>query len=161
DSVILRDPSNGRLIHVLEQNYRNDPISQELLLSLNEGKTIDFVTKDRDGKDVIVQGKIIRSGYVPHYAAMSQYGQQYAMQQYGYAQASGQPIIEGNGKLQFSLPGMPVFPALGDDSILKPTLDWLLETDKPGAGNAELGYVTGGMSWQADYNIVAPEHSDV
>ena len=161
DSVILRDPSNGRLIHVLEQNYRNDPISQELLLSLNEGKTIDFVTKDRDGKDVTVQGKIIRSGYVPHYAAMSQYGQQYAMQQYGYAQSAGQPIIEVNGKLQFSLPGMPVFPALGDDSVLKPTLDWLLETDKPGEGNAELGYVTGGMSWQADYNVVAPEHSDL
>lgn len=32
DSVILRDP-NGRALQILEQNYRNDPISQELLLS--------------------------------------------------------------------------------------------------------------------------------
>ena len=31
DSVILRDPA-GRALQVLEQNYRNDPISQELLL---------------------------------------------------------------------------------------------------------------------------------
>ena len=31
DSVILRDPS-GRALQILEQSYRNDPISQELLL---------------------------------------------------------------------------------------------------------------------------------
>jgi len=162
DSVILRDPNGARQLQVLEQNYRNDPVSQELLLSLNEGKTIDFLTKDRDGKDVVVQGRIVRSGYVPHYAAMSQYGQNYAMQQYGYAQGgAGQPIIEVNGKLQFMLPGMPVFPALGDDSILKPTLDWQIETDKAGASPVELSYVTGGMSWQADYNIIAPENGDV
>jgi len=162
DSVILRDPTGARRLLVLEQNYRNDPVSQELLLSLNEGKTIDFVTKDREGKDVIIPGKIIRSGYMPHYAAMSQYGQQYAMQQYGYVQGgSGQPIIEVNGKLQFSLPGMPVFPALADDTILKPTLDWQIEADKAGSTPVELSYVTGGMRWEADYNIVAPENSDI
>ena len=42
DSVILRDPSGRHTLQILEQNYRNDPISQELLLSLCEGKTIDF-----------------------------------------------------------------------------------------------------------------------
>ncbi len=42
DSVILRDPA-GRALQVLEQNYRNDPISQELLLSFYEGKTIEFL----------------------------------------------------------------------------------------------------------------------
>jgi len=66
-----------------------------------------------------------------------------------------------DGKLQFALPGMPVFPALADDTILKPTLDWQIETDKPGQGPAELSYVTGGMTWQADYNVVAPENGDV
>src|SRR5262249_31005750 len=30
DSVILRDPA-GRALQILEQNYRNDPVSQELL----------------------------------------------------------------------------------------------------------------------------------
>ena len=162
DSVILRDPSGARRLEILEQNYRNDPVSQELLLSLNEGKTIEFLTKDKEGKDLLIPGKIIRSGYVPHYAAMSQYGQNYAMQQYGYAQGgSGQPIIEVNGMVQFSMPGMPIFPALADDTILKPTLDWQIQSDKPGKTSAELSYVTGGMRWQADYNIVAPEQGDV
>ena len=30
--------------------------------------------------------------------------------------------------LRFSLPGQPLFPALSGDSILKPTLSWLLRT---------------------------------
>ena len=42
DSVILRDPAGKHSLQILEQNYRNDPVSQELLLSLFEGKTIDF-----------------------------------------------------------------------------------------------------------------------
>src|SRR5438105_949168 len=29
DSVILRDPNGKRTLQILEQNYRNDPVSQE------------------------------------------------------------------------------------------------------------------------------------
>src|ERR1700676_3137874 len=42
DSVILRDPTGKHAVRVLEQNYRSDPISEPLLLSLYEGKTINF-----------------------------------------------------------------------------------------------------------------------
>jgi len=42
DSVMLRDPAGVQALQILEQNYRSDPISQELLLNLYEGKTIDF-----------------------------------------------------------------------------------------------------------------------
>jgi hypothetical protein len=61
DSVILRDP-HGRALQILEQNYRNDPISQELLLSFYEGKTIDFsVGRNPDGSDIKMKVKVIRS----------------------------------------------------------------------------------------------------
>ncbi|HEV2987525.1 MAG TPA: hypothetical protein VG759_03730, partial [Candidatus Angelobacter sp.] len=164
DSVILRDPTGHRTLQILEQNYRNDPVSQELLLSLNEGKTIDFRVQRVDAQgqahNEIVQGKIIRSGYVPHYSAMSQHDQQYYQQQTAYAAATSQSIIEVNGQLQFTLPGLPLFPTLGDNTILKPTLDWVLETDKPGASEGELSYITGGLSWHADYNVVAPPKGD-
>ena len=132
DSVILRDPAGVHSLQILEQDYRNDPVSQPLLLSLFEGKTIDFEnirTKDNTQVRELIPGKIIRSGYVPHGAAE-------------------QPIIEVNGKLQFSLPGQPLFPDLGDDTVLKPTMNWLLQTDKPGKFDAEVGYVTGGFTWQ-------------
>src|SRR5208282_4870330 len=145
DSVILRDPGGKHSLQLLEQNYRNDPVSQELLLSLFEGKTIDFERmrlKDNTQVRELIPGKIIRSGYVPS----------------GEAQ---QPIIEVDGKLQFSLPGQPLFPDLGDDTVLKPAFDWLLQSDKPGKFDAEVGYVTGGFDWSASYNLVSPEKGDV
>jgi hypothetical protein len=148
DSVILRDPA-GRALQVLEQNYRNDPISQELLLSFYEGKTIDFVTGRNLDKDVIARGKIVRSGYVPS----NYYAQNYQQP------VSTQPIIEVDGVLRFGMPGQPLFPALSADSILKPTLTWLLQTNQPGKFDAEVSYVSGGMNWQADYNLVVSDKS--
>src|SRR5450432_4810625 len=65
DSVILRDPASKHSLQILEQNYRNDPVSQELLLSLFEGKTIDFQNiriKDNTQVRELIPGKIIRSG---------------------------------------------------------------------------------------------------
>jgi hypothetical protein len=73
---------------------------------------------------------------------------------------AGEPIIEVDGKLQFSLPGQPLFPALGDDTILKPTLDWILYSAQLARFDAELSYVSGGMRWAADYNMVAPQTGD-
>jgi hypothetical protein len=157
DSVILRDLKNGRDLRILEQNYRSDVASQGRLLALYEGKTIEFLVPDKDGNRRLVPGKIIRSGYTPHYQAYSAYDQQYYQAQQAYVAAgNGEPIIEIDGKLQFGLPGQPIFPALSSDTILKPTLSWLLQSDRPGNTNAEFSYVTGGMSWHADYNVVAP-----
>lgn len=135
DSVILRDPAGKARFQILEQGYRNDPVSQELLLSLFEGKTIDFFIKEPNKPDAIVPGKIIRSGFRTH----------------------TQPVIEIDGKLRFSLPGQPLFPSLGDDTVLNPTLSWKIESAAEARFDAELGYVTAGFTWAADYNLIAPE----
>jgi hypothetical protein len=162
DSVILRDAAGKISLQILEQNYRNDPVSQELLLSLYEGKTIDFENDLGWGQKKVVPGKIIRSGYVPHsQQAMQRYGQTYYQSQMAMAAGTTQPIIEVEGKLQFTLPGKPVFPALTDDTILKPEITWKLNSAAAAKFEAELAYVTGGMSWEASYNIVAPEKSDL
>src|SRR5215471_2303167 len=161
DSVILRDPTGRQSVQVLEQNYRNDPISQDRLLNLFEGKSIEFFIRNPAGTTRTITGRIVRSGYVPHYQAMNQYGPQYAANQMNMARGgAGEPIIEVGGKLQFSLPGQPIFPALGDDTILKPALDWILYSAQPGRFDAEVSYVSGGLSWTADYNIVAPENGE-
>jgi hypothetical protein len=155
DSVILRDSTGKQTLQILEQNYRADPISQGLLLSLNEGKTIDFITKDKDNKESIIKGKIIRSGYNPPIRYISQSSQSRSI-----IPASTQPIIEVDGKLRFSLPGEPIFPALADDTILKPTISWVLNAEKSGKLDAELNYITAGMSWKADYSMLAQDKSN-
>ena len=162
DSVILRDPSGVHSLRILEQNYRNDPVTEARLLAAYEGKELEFEVT-RDGKPQIVKAKIIRSGYVPHYNAFQRYGAQYQYQQMAvanYDSGNGSPIVEVDGQIQFGLPGRPIFPSLMNDSLLKPTIDWLLHSDSAGKIPAELSYVTGGMTWVADYNAVAPETGD-
>ena len=150
DSVVLRDPNGKQALQIIEQNYRSNPVSQGLLLSLNEGREIEFITKDKDNIEKIIKGKIIRSGYVPQPTHSSLISQSFY-----YSSAVTQPIIEVDGKLRFTLPGEPVFPALADDTILKPAINWILETDRVGPLNAELSYITLGMNWKADYSILA------
>jgi hypothetical protein len=158
DSVVLRDPDPGHTLKVLEQNYRADPVSQDLLLSLYEGKTLEFQVQKGDRTEIVV-GKLIRSGYVPHMSSI--YDGEYRSRQIGLAYGgAGQPLVEVNGKLQFSLPGMPLFPALTDDSVLKPTLEWSLVSDRTGPASAELAYVTGGLNWEASYNVQAQNGTD-
>jgi hypothetical protein len=158
DTVILRDPTGQHDIQILEQNYRNDPVSQDLLLSLCEGRTIGFeVTSPSTGEvEKIIQGTIIRSGYMPPNSAVNQDGGDYQQGQMNPGQSS-QPIIEVGGEMQFGLPGKPLFPDLGNDTILKPALNWVIQSDSAGKFDAEIGYLSDGFSWEADYNLVSPE----
>jgi hypothetical protein len=159
DSVVLRDPSLRSAsakptFHIVEQNYDAAVVTQDWLLEKYEGKTIDFVVGGwayEDGKAVtppIVQGKIIRA---PQHA-----GQNNQYNQYGQTQ----PLIEVDGKLRFQLPGTPLFSASTDGLVLKPTLRWQIDSQKAQKLSAELAYITGGLSWEATYNIVAPNTGD-
>ncbi len=141
DSVVLRDPSGKATFSILEQSYRNDPVSKWLLLQHFEGQEIEFRTMYPDGKVEVKAGKIVRSGYVPG----------------GQPQ---DPIIEVDGKLRFQLPGEPLFPALGDGSILRPTLGWAIQSEGAAKFDAQLSYLSNGFSWEADYNLVAPEKGE-
>ena len=112
-----------------------------MLLSLFEGKTLEFVRHEANKPDRTIAGKVVRSGFVP--------GGQFV-----------EPIIEVDGKLQFSLPGEPIFPSLGSDNILKPTLNWKLNSASSGKIDAEVAYLSRGFTWEASYNLVAPEKGD-
>lgn len=142
DSVILRDVAGKAEFQILEQSYRNDPVSQSMLLSLFEGKTLEFNRRETNKPDRVVSGRVVRSGFVP--------GGRFV-----------EPIIEVDGKLQFSLPGDPVFPSLGDDSVLKPTLNWKLSSASSGKIAAEVAYLSNGFTWEASYNLVATDKSDL
>lgn len=142
DSVVLRDAAGHRPLHVAEQNYDAGVVTQAWLLQKYEGKTIDFQTAGAQVMDTatgeqkmlsatVVKGTIVRAGT--------------------------DPLIEVDGHLQFQLPGLPLFPASTDGLLLKPTLRWQIDAEKPAKIDAELDYITRGMSWQATYNVVVPE----
>ena len=85
DSVVLRDPTGKRIVHIVEQNYDAGVADQPWLLRKYEGKTISFLA----GPDKIVQGKIIRAGF--EQPSPYSYNGQYRN---GF---ESQPLIEVNG----------------------------------------------------------------
>jgi hypothetical protein len=86
-SVMLRDPAGRRLLRILDQNYRADPVSMDALLRRYEGQTIEFQARIGDRTEVIA-GKIVRASGPP------------AVQQVPYFQQAlpqPQPIVEVGG----------------------------------------------------------------
>jgi hypothetical protein len=134
DSVVLRDPTGKHPFSVVEQNYDAAIVNQEWLLQKYEGQTIDFQTNayadDKSHKwvAILTQGKILRAS---------------------------PPLIEVDGKMQFQLPGMPLFPATTNGLLLKPTLRWQIASERAASFPAELSYITRGFTWSATYNLIA------
>ena len=50
-----------------------------------------------------------------------------------------------------------MFDGVDAAAYLKPSLEWLLWAGRAGTAPVEVSYLTGGMSWAATYNLVAPE----
>lgn len=139
DSVVLRDPTGRVPFQVAEQNYDAGVINQESLLAKFEGKTIRFeLPREPNGPIRTTEGRVIRAG-----------------------RNGVQPLIEVDGALQFYLPGQPLFPVSTDGLLLKPTLRWEISSARTVKLDAELAYITHGMSWQATYNIIVPENKGV
>jgi hypothetical protein len=153
DSVVLRDPSAAAQakpsFRIVEQNYDAAVVTQDWLLKKYEGKTIQFALGNTMGPDGhVVTGNTIEGKIIRAPQSASPYGNQYG----GYQQ--NQPLIEVNGEMQFQLPGTPLFPATTDGLLLKPTLRWQIDSAKAQKLSAELAYITGGMNWEATYNVV-------
>src|SRR5205809_1887169 len=64
------------------------------------------------------------------------------------------PIYEINGQIHMGHSGQVVLPALPENLVAKPTLVWLLRNAKAAAQRVEASYLTGGISWKADYVMV-------
>jgi len=64
------------------------------------------------------------------------------------------PIYEINGQIHMGHSGQVVLPALPDNLVSRPTLVWLLRNAKAAAQRVEASYLTGGISWKADYVMV-------
>jgi len=137
-SVVLL-PDQGGDVSIAEQSYRNDVLSTPYLLSLFEGKAIDFVHEGPGGERTVFSGRVVRSGYNG-----------------GRGGNGTEPIIQMHGKMRFGLPGIPLFPDLGNETLLKPRLEWKVKSASGFQGSATVSYLTGGMGWDASYNLVIP-----
>jgi hypothetical protein len=64
------------------------------------------------------------------------------------------PIYEINGRIHLGSPGRLVLPSLPENLVARPTLVWLLRNRTTDPQRVEASYLTGGITWKADYVLV-------
>ena len=64
------------------------------------------------------------------------------------------PVFEINGQIHLGYSGRLVLPSLPENLVAKPTLVWLLRNQTAAVQKVEASYLTGGITWKADYVMV-------
>jgi hypothetical protein len=64
------------------------------------------------------------------------------------------PVFEINSQIHLGYSGRMVLPALPDNLVAKPTLVWLLRNQTVAPQRVEASYLTGGITWKADYVMI-------
>ncbi len=124
ETVSLRSVSDPGAIRILEQNYEYDLMSPAKLMEKYVGKRVRLVNFSSEIGFTEVEGELLSNNQGPIYKVEDE-------------------IFLGH-------PGTVVLPEIPENLISKPSLVWLLEnggTDQ----EIEITYLTGGMSWKADY----------
>jgi hypothetical protein len=64
------------------------------------------------------------------------------------------PVYEINGQIHLGHAGRLILPALPENMVSRPTLAWLLRAPSAAAQRVEASYLTGGVTWRADYVLL-------
>jgi len=130
-------------VRVLEQNYQYDLVHQAKLLERYIGKKLEFVRVDPENdREYTVEGTLLSTGYV------LQAHRSGGLPVYG---STGGMIVEVDGKIEVNPVGRLLLPSLPEGLILRPQLEWLVQSSRGGKHRAEISYLAGQLSWSCDY----------
>ncbi len=128
-SVSFKSLTDPQGTSVLEQNYAYDLVNSSALLARYIDQRIEVTTDDG-----------------------TQYAGQLLSGQGGdiiLRQDDGQVAVVSGAQIRNIQ-----FPELPGGLITRPTLRWLIQSEQTGPQNVELTYLTGGMTWTADYTLL-------
>ncbi len=127
-SVLFKSFTAPNSVSILEQNYQYDLISPQNILNKSVGQRLTFIRETEQGQPIVQQGVLLNP---PSNG--------------GTVVKSDQGVIVLNPSGMISLEKMP------EGLHPKPTLNWLLDSDRAGEQQAEISYITEGIGWKADY----------
>lgn len=131
ETVSIKSLSAPGSISVLEQNYRYDLLTPSTLMQKFVGKKIrTYRYHEATGKEEAADAELLS--------------------------VAEQPILRLNGEVTFGYPARFAFPQVPDNLMAKPTLVWLVASQKP-AQTVEVSYLTQNLNWSADYVLVVNE----
>ncbi|QSV46622.1 DUF4139 domain-containing protein [Geobacter benzoatilyticus] len=128
-------PLSGGELRVLEQNYEYDLLSPQKLMDKYVGKEVKLYQKNpQTEREEVVTATLLSN--------------------------NDGPVYRIGNEITFGHPGRLIFPGVPDDLIARPTLVWLLESAAADKRSIEASYLTGGISWRADYVATLGEKDD-
>ena len=123
-TVHLKSLTDANGIHILEQNYEYDLLNPQKLLDKFVGKKVKLMVGDGNLIDAVLLSN------------------------------NNGPIYQINGQIHLGHPGRIILPDIPENLIPKPTLLWLLQNRAGRPQRVEVSYLTGGITWKADYVVV-------
>ncbi len=136
ETALLQSVGNPGRLTVLEQNFDYDLLSPEKLLQKYVGRDVDVIRTDpQTGRRSRERARVLAT--------------------------NGGVVLRYADRIETSVDGTLAFPSLPPDLRDRPTL----VTDVANAGNGdaqevELTYLTGGLSWKADYTALLSPNDD-
>ena len=123
-TVHLKSLTDAAGLHILEQNYEYDLLNPQKLLDKFVGKSVKLMTQDGNLIDAVLLSN------------------------------NNGPIYKINGQIHLGHPGRVILPDIPENLIPTPTLVWLLQNGTGRPQRVEASYLTGGITWKADYVLV-------
>lgn len=151
NSVGIRSVSKPGSFTVLEQNYQYDLISPIAILNKAVGKRITFNQFMADGRINVLEGTLLSS---PTSIVGDANGG-------NSATWNGMVIQTDDGRIILNPSGQIEVTSIPEGLISKPSLLWMLDSNREGANNVELSYLTQGISWNSDYVLSLDQEGKV
>jgi hypothetical protein len=131
ETVHIRSLEGGSGLVVLEQNYQYDLLNPQKLLEKYVGRTIRvYRYNEKTGRDEEHEAEVLS--------------------------VNQGTILRIGNEITFNFPGRLAFPEIPDNLIAKPTLVWLVDSDRE-QEQLEVSYLTRSLNWKADYVFVVNE----
>ncbi len=128
ETVHIRSLRRDDGLVVLEQNYQYDLLNPQKLLEKYVGRTVKvYRYNERTGRDEEFEAEVLS--------------------------VNQGTILRIGNEITFNFPGRFAFPEIPDNLIAKPTLVWLVETDRE-QERVEVSYLTQSLNWKSDYVFV-------
>ena len=124
-SVGVRSVTAPKGLAVIEQSYSFDLLSPDRLLRRWVGRDVELVETGDRLRERVTQAVLLST--------------------------NGGNVYRIGDRIALGHPGRVVLPNLPDDLTARPTLRWRLANSGPARHKVEVSYLTGGLSWSADY----------
>ncbi|MBV8280665.1 MAG: DUF4139 domain-containing protein, partial [Candidatus Eremiobacteraeota bacterium] len=125
-TAILHSLTSSGAVSVIEQNFNFDLLSPETLLEKYVGREVTVVhVNPHTGAEIREQAKVLA--------------------------VNGGVVLQYANRIETSVDGKLLFPSIPSNLRDRPTLVTDLDNAYDGEQTLELDYLTGGLSWRADY----------